>query len=103
VERRQDPRFPAELSGLLTPLSGPVSRVPILIGDISEGGIRFETPEALDCGSFIVVEIEDSTLVGEVKYCNPSARGYSTGVLVERVLMGESPLSRLIESMLESV
>lgn len=85
---------------MLTRLSGPEPRLPVLIEDISEGGIRFETPEALESGSFILVEIDDSTLIGEVKYCRPGERGYCAGVLVERVLMGESPLSRLIESML---
>lgn len=100
VERRQEPRFAADLSGILSRLSGPEPELRVLIEDISEGGVRFWTAEALDCGSFVLVRIEDSTLVGEVKYCHPSTGGYIAGVLVERVLMGESPLARLLESML---
>lgn len=74
--------------------------MPVLIRDISEGGVRLETAEELECGSFIVVEVEDSTLVGEVKYCRLEAAGYTIGVRVERVLMGESPVSHFIESLL---
>lgn len=101
MERRQDPRIPAGLPGTLEGLSGdPEPGTPVLIENISEGGIQFEAPERLDTGSFVVLRIHDARLIGEVVYSRPAEYGYLTGLLVERVLLGESELSRLIETML---
>ena len=105
MERRDDPRLPTELSGSATLLGGPKDggpgkRLSVWIEDVSEGGLRFVTSEALECGAFLVIHIEDSTLFGQVRYCQGGNSDYRVGVLVERMLIGASNLSTLIESML---
>ncbi len=105
MERRESPRLLAELSGCVTRLGRPKDQgreqpISILIQDVSEGGIRFLASEALDCGSFLVINIEESTLFGQVRYCQAENSSYTIGVLVEKMLMGGSSLSMLIESLL---
>ena len=100
MERRDDPRLPTELSGSVTRLGGPEERLSIWIEDVSEGGIRFVATEALECGSFLVINVEESTLFGQVRYCQGGNSSYTVGVLVERMLMGGSNLSMLLENLL---
>ena len=105
MERRDDPRLPTELSGSVTRLGrakdrGPEERLSIWIEDVSEGGIRFVATEALECGSFLVINVEESTLFGQVRYCQGGNSSYTVGVLVERMLMGGTNLSMLLENLL---
>ncbi len=105
MERRETPRLLAELSGCVTRLGTPKDRgreqpISISIQDVSEGGIRFVAAEALEAGSFLVIHIEESTLFGQVRYCHPEDSSYIIGVLVEKMLMGGSSLSMLIEGLL---
>ncbi len=105
MERRETPRLFAELSGCVTRLGRPKNGareqpISIVIQDVSEGGIRFVAPEALECGAFLVINIEESTLFGQVRYCLADNSNYIIGVLVEKMLMGGSSLSILIEGLL---
>ena len=100
MERRDDPRLPTELSGSVTRLGGTGEPLPIRIEDVSEGGVRLIATEALECGSFLVINVDESTLFGQVRYCQGGNSTYTVGVLVERMLMGGSNLSTLIESLL---
>ena len=100
MERRDDPRLPTELAGSVTRLGGAAERLSIWIEDVSEGGIRFIATEALECGSFLVINVEESTLFGQVRYCQGGNSSYTVGVLVERMLMGGSSLSMLLENLL---
>ncbi len=100
MERRDDPRLPTELSGSVTRLGGSDERLSIWIEDVSEGGVRFIATEALECGLFLVIDIEESTLFGQVRYCHGGNANYTVGVLVERTLMGGSNLSMLLEKLL---
>ena len=60
-------------------------------------------PQPLEPGGFIRLEIADSTLFCEVKYCHRASKMYTAGLLVERVLIGASQLAGLIEQALEGV
>jgi hypothetical protein len=105
MERRDDPRLPTELSGFVIRLGGSTDRareeqLPIWIEDISEGGIRFTVNAFLEVGSFLVIKVEESTLFGQVRYCQGENSNYTVGALVERMLMGSSNLAMLIEKLL---
>jgi hypothetical protein len=100
VERRQDPRFPAELSGTLTTFGESEMRLPVYVEDVSEGGARVALTQALEPGTFVRVEVVDSTLFCQVRYCQRRGSAYAAGLLVERVLLGNSHLGQLIERLL---
>lgn len=101
MERRQESRFPAELAGTLTTFTEPVTRLEIYLEDVSEGGARLALSQALEPGAFARLEVLDTTLYCEVKYCNRRGASYVAGVLVERVLFGASHLAKLIERSLK--
>ena len=100
LERRKDPRFPVELSGTLIRFDNEGTRLPVYVEDVSEGGVRLALSEALESGAFVRLEVADSTLFCEVRYCRRGAVAYTAGLLVERVLLGASDLGRLIEKLL---
>lgn len=70
---------------------------------MSEGGSRLTTAIPLIAGTFVQLEFDDAILYGEVRYCCPWLSGYVSGLLIERVLLGESELSRLIGATLPDV
>lgn len=101
MNRRKDPRFPTELTGTLTDFDEPETRISVYVEDVSEGGVRLALAEAVLCGAFVRLEVADSTLFCEVKYCHRGGAAYTAGLLVERVLIGASELGQLIEKLLQ--
>ena len=85
---------------MLTDFSDPERRVPVYVEDISEGGVRLALVEELACGALVRLEVADSTLFCEVKYCRRGSAAYTAGLLVERVLLGGSDLGQLIKNLL---
>lgn len=70
--------------------------------DISEGGVRISVAEPVDAGAFLKVKVGDCTIFGQVSYCCPFLAGHLCGLLVERVLLGNSDLGRLMSALLET-
>lgn len=103
MERRKDLRFPVQFPVEFTILGGDeaMGRRAGLVRDISEGGVRIGTAGHVAPGSFVRMDLEDSVLFGEVKYCCPFVGGYLTGLYVEKVLLGASDLSRLLAAVLK--
>ena len=64
--------------------------------DVSRNGLRIAVPEAIPVGSLLRVELEDSIVFGEVRYCEDRQSWFAIGMFVEEVLLGESQLSRLV-------
>jgi hypothetical protein len=64
--------------------------------DVSRNGMRLGLSEPIPIGSLLRIELDDSIVFGEVRYCQDHQSWYSVGLFVEEVLVGESPLSRLV-------
>jgi hypothetical protein len=96
MDRRDVKRYPLEFPVEFVILGGDKVRHEGELRDVSEEGLRLTTNAALETGSFLKIEIEDSVFFGEVKYSNPWMDGCIAGLYIERVLMGKSDLSRLV-------
>jgi hypothetical protein len=64
--------------------------------DVSRNGLRLAVPEPIPIGSLLRIELEDSIVFGEVRYCQDHESWHAVGLFVEEVLVGESELSRLV-------
>src|SRR5205085_1596622 len=80
----------------LTNFSEPETTQSVYVEDVSEGGVRLAMAKQLECGALVRLQIADSTLYCEVRYCRRGGAAYTTGLLVERVLVGGSDLGKLI-------
>lgn len=74
---------------------------PARILDVSHRGMRLGVSESVPVGSLLRVELEDSIIFGEVRYCENRETWFAIGLYVEEILIGTSPLSRLVASLLE--
>lgn len=96
MDRREVKRFPVQYPVEFVVLGGDNVRYEGELRDVSTEGLRLATQLALETGSFLRIEIEDSVFFGEVKYSQPWMDGCIAGLYIERVLMGKSDLSRLV-------
>ena len=103
MERRYDTRIPIDLPVKYAILGSDYDRLAGHVRDVSEGGLRMTTDIVLNVGAFLRIQLEDCVLFGEVKYCCPWMGGYVSGCYVERVLLGDSEISRLISVTLQEV
>jgi hypothetical protein len=99
MERRLHPRaqvhFEAKLTALETKQTG-VGRA----CDISESGISVDLPFSLEEGNAVRLEMADSILTGRVAYSKPEATAFRVGIQVQRVELGNSSLSILLQQTL---
>jgi hypothetical protein len=99
MERRLHPRarvqFETRVTSLRTKQSG-LGRT----SDISESGISVVQPLQLAAGDFVELEMADSTLTGRVTYSNPEGIDFRLGIDVQRVQLGDSSLSSLLQQTL---
>jgi hypothetical protein len=100
MERRDDVRFPARIQVEFLVLGGDSHPRPATIRDISEGGVRLVTDVHLQTGTFLRIDVDDSILYGEVRYCCRWMGAHVCGLYVERALFGKSDLSQLIRNTL---
>ena len=101
MERREKPRFPANLSVRVTDLDAPES-FEGGVADISESGLCALLPRHLMAGSTVKLELEDAVLYGHVTYAFGIEGTFRTGIAVESVLLGNSDLSKILKALLES-
>jgi hypothetical protein len=99
MERRLHPRarvqFETRVTNLQTKQSG-LGRT----CDISESGISVVQPLQLAVGDFVELEMADSTLAGRVAHSNPEGTDFRVGIEVQRVHLGDSDLSSLLQQTL---
>jgi len=74
---------------------------PARILDVSQKGLRLGMSESIPVGSLLRVELEDSVIFGEVRYCEDRKTWFAVGLYVEEILIGASPLSRLVATLLD--
>jgi hypothetical protein len=96
MERRLHPRaqvhFETKVTNLKTRQSG-LGRT----CDISESGLSVMQPLQLIAGDLVELEMADSTLSGRVAYSNQEGAEFRVGIEVERIQLGHSGLSNLLE------
>lgn len=101
MERRYDPRYPADLAVWVTDLLNPGRSAPGTIRDISNNGVSIMGTLPLNAGDIVRLDVGDSVLFGIVTYGTADASVSRVGVEVQRVLHGGSDLSQLLQRVLE--
>jgi len=92
LHQRAQVQFETKVTNLLTKQS--------VLGrtcDISESGISVVQPLQLAAGDFVELEMADSRLAGRVAYSNPEGMEFRLGIEVQRVQLGDSGLSSLLQ------
>jgi hypothetical protein len=96
MERRLYPRaqvlYEAKVTNLRTRESGLGQTC-----DISESGISVMQPIQVVAGDPVQLEMADSILTGRAAYSNPEGAAYRLGIEVQRVQLGHSSLSNLLQ------
>lgn len=92
LHQRTQVQFETKVTNLLTKQSG-LGRT----CDISESGISVVQPLQLAAGDFVELEMADSRLAGRVAYSNPEGTEFRLGIEVQRVQLGDSGLSSLLQ------
>jgi hypothetical protein len=104
VEKRATPRQNVSGSATLQTLGTTAAEngEPMAVGivDMSEQGMRLESPGPVDAGQAVKIDAGDAMFLGEVCYCAPmESRGYYVGVVTTQCLSGLRSLQHLIEAL----
>lgn len=101
MERRLDPRYPADLSVWVTDLLKPGHSAAGTICDISNSGIGVLSPLPLTAGDVVRLDVAESVLFGIVTHAAAGEAGSRIGIEIQRVLIGDSDLSHLLHRVLQ--
>jgi hypothetical protein len=101
MDERIEKRYPASLDISLTGLTDPTQSCHGRVADISRYGLCVVLPMRFTPGALVKLAFADSTLFGYVVYANPEEAAFRCGIEVERVLLGETPLARLLRGILK--
>jgi hypothetical protein len=102
VDRRDKPRFPADLVVRVTDLEGTSEAFTGSVVDISESGTCVILPTHLMAGSTVKLELDDAVLYGHVTYAFGADTKFRTGIAVESILLGTSDLSKILQALLDA-
>lgn len=100
MNRRFHERIPADFDAVVTELKNHENAASGRVADISKAGISILLPRLFAPNEFVQLEMADSKLFGRVAYVNPEGRLFRTGIEVERVLLGGTDLSQILQGML---
>jgi hypothetical protein len=100
MDRRHEERHPAHFHAIVTRVSHRETPMRGWVDNISKAGICALLPRQLAPGDLLQLEMADSLLFGHVIFCNPQSGEFRTGIEVERVLFGETDLSKILDDLL---
>jgi hypothetical protein len=100
LRRRLHERRSVDLEGRLTDLATPELTVLARIVDISPTGVRVRVPFQLSPGALVKLKIADCAMFAQVIHSRQDGVGSEVGVEVIRVLIGDSDLAGLLNSIL---
>jgi hypothetical protein len=100
MERRRHERLSSEFDASLTDIVMPSHTAPGRVIDISESGVCVEVSLDFSVGATVKLALRDCTLFGHVAHCSRNGDKYRVGIDVVRVLIGDSDLGRLVNSIL---
>jgi PilZ domain len=69
--------------------------------DISNSGLCVVTPLPLTPGDMVRLDVAESVLFGIVTHATAEGADWRTGIEIERVLIGDSDLSRVLHLVLQ--
>jgi hypothetical protein len=99
MERRLHPRAQVRFEAKLTATETKQTALG-RTSDISESGISVVLPFSLEEGNAVQLEMADSILTGRVAYSKPEGAEFRVGIEVQRVDLGNSSLSMLLQTTL---
>ena len=102
MDRRQHERVAVQFEARVTT---PKSRNSFFttVTDVSKSGLCITIPESLNPGDPIRVEMADSVISGRVAYSNPETSMFRIGIEVQKVQLGTTDLSHLLQRTLNDV
>jgi hypothetical protein len=74
--------------------------VPATLKNLSGRGLRLITGCAIQLGTAVRIDINDSVLLGEVCYCSSTPDGLVCGVQLEQALNSVGDLTRLVSRLM---
>ena len=98
MERRKEPRAPAEQSVFLVALSAEGTHQKPVVAQLIESsasGLRLILPSALAAGTPVRIEYANRLLLGEIVFCGPSGDGWTAGIRVQHVIADLASLEKL--------
>lgn len=67
------------------------------VSDISKAGLSVMIPTPMAPGDLVELEMADSVLAGHVIYSTPDTTLFRTGIEIDRIRLGSSDLSNLLQ------
>ena len=97
MERRLHERVTVRFEAKVTELNNLKLSACGMVSDISEAGICVAIPLQLAPGDLVQLEMADSVLRGHVVYSRSESSLFRTGIEVERVRLGATEISQLLQ------
>jgi hypothetical protein len=86
-DRRQYVRIPTDDVAQVSVVGAATSEpMEVRVMDVSRGGMRLRLQQMLSHGTMLRVQLRDTTVLAEVRYCVPSKDVFVAGVQVHSVL-----------------
>jgi hypothetical protein len=89
MERRQEPRDPADQPVEVRILAGSGRTLHAHIVDVSPSGLRIRFDRPISEGTRLNLDVGDESVYGLVRYCIPVGGEFDAGVLIEYVVRPE--------------
>jgi hypothetical protein len=103
MERRQNERFRVHFEAKVATLGTQERCAWGRVSDISKSGMSVALPFELAPGEPIQLDMADSAVYGHVVYTRAESSLFRTGIEVERVLLGSTDLSMILQRALQDV
>ncbi len=95
MDQRREPRLDVSGPARVTILGDARREISGRAVNISRSGLRLILKEPVPAGTLLMVEWEDSEVLGEICYCQEHGEGYAVGLEIEHALVGTRELARL--------
>ena len=100
MERRLHPRTQVQFEARLTNRAKAEQSFLGRLCDLSESGLSVVLPVPFEPADLVELEVADSLLVGRVIYSNPENGSFRIGIEIDKVKLGNSDLSNLLQQTL---
>ncbi len=100
MDQRRQPRLDANGPARVTLLGEQKREIAGRAASFANQALKLVLQEPVPAGAPLMVEWEDSEILGEVRYCERVDDGFAVGVSIEHALMGTRELARLASRLL---
>lgn len=105
MEQRREPRVSISQPVRLTLLEGlPDRRVSLeaTVENASESGLRLLVDQAITLGTAVRLDLENTLILGEIRYCQQAGDRYAVGLHLEHSLNDLASLNNLVSRLVPS-